>query len=162
MERFNGLREEWLRLGGADAAKAERDLQMAGPRSKKDSPLKDLEDGAFTMARINLGFDAGAPSTQAMAGRITLEGYNVLRAASFRASNPEPVLGRIYLMQPDASKSVTLASGEFSLWDRLEWTGELWLQGTWYVDAMVYIGYAYDNGCSLDVLSQKMQRGMEP
>ena len=162
MERIRNIQEEWLRLGGSDAERAERELVQQGARAKPDTPLKDLEDGAPQMFRCSFGFNRGTQYTEASAQRVKLEGYWVLRAASLRAASfTNPLLGRIYLMQPEATRSVTLDSGEFSLWKRLSWDGELWTQGTWYVDALVYCPYDVANGCTLDVVAQRMLRGLE-
>jgi len=160
---MDGLGLESLRLGGADAMRAEKDLQMRGGRSKADTPLKDLEDGAFRLRSVNYGFLGGQErNTEANADRIKLEGYNILRGASVRTHGdcivPEDV--QIYITDTQGYELV-LVCDEVNYTHSPTWTGELWLQGTWYVDARQWVNLADTDGSWLTVMTQRIQRGME-
>ena len=166
---MDGLGLESLRLGGADALRAEKDLQMRGGRSKADTPLKDLEDGLLGIRKVNFaaqvigGGDQGWVDTEAAAGRIKVEGYHVLRSASIVPVQNHYEYCQIYLS--NGTDELVLASGEACAFDHLNWSGEVWLQGTWYIDARQLIGFdredEYADGQWLYAGVQRMQRGME-
>ena len=159
---MDGLGLESLRLGGADAMRAENDLQMRGARSKADAPLKDLEDGAYRLNSVNYGFVAGLKNTEANTDRIKLEGYNVLRAVSVRSTSTVliPERCQVYLTDNQGFE-LNILGGEVYYTQPQSWTGEIFLQGTWYVDARQWVNLATDHGNWLTVMSQRIMRGME-
>src|SRR4030042_1444720 len=161
MERIRNIQEEWLRLGGSDAERAERELLQRGPRSKPDTPIKDLEDGALVIRRLSFGYDEGWQSTEADANRVKLMGYHVLRSASVRCPQDTPEPCQIYMQNEDQTNAVTLEMGEADAYPYLTMKHELWLQGTWYLDARQMIGFDRASGSTFDVVAQRIQRGLE-
>ena len=162
MSDRRGLGKEWLRLGGADAARAERELLQRGAWSKQDTPIKDLEDGAFRLRSVSFGLAVGPQTTEASNDRVKLEGYNVLRGASVRGRQLALEDARIYLTDSSGLEH-TLATGEINHAHHLTWDGPAyWLQGTWYVDASQTVGLVTVNPSILTVLVQRIQRGQAP